>query len=163
MHAGPSDAPRCWTLLHLASVQMRNARYARKALLIVSDGGDNHSRMSRSQARSEMLESDLQMYAIGICDVDTSKLSPEEVNGPGLLEELAGKTGVMHYRLDNLDEMASVANRISSDMRNEYLLGFTPAGAQSDGKYHRIKVTANPTDGTKLNVFYRRGYYAPAQ
>jgi Ca-activated chloride channel homolog len=163
MHAGPFGRTSLLDALHLASVQMKNARNARKALLIVSDGGDNHSRMSRSQARSEVLESDLQMYAIGIFDGDTRQRSPEEANGPGLLEELAGETGGRHYRVDNLDEMASVAHRISIDMRNEYLLGFTPAGEQSDGKYHRIKVTVNPSDGTKLNVFYRRGYYAPAQ
>ena len=163
MHAGPFGRTSLLDALHLASVQMKKARNARKALLIVSDGGDNHSRLSRSQVRSEVLESDLQMYAIGIFDSDARKRSPEEANGPGLLEELAGETGGRQYRVDNLDELASVAHRISIDMRNEYLLGFSPADAQRDGKYHRIKVTVNPTDGSKLNVFYRRGYYAPAQ
>jgi len=163
MHVGPFGRTSLLDAIHLASVQMKKASNTRKALLIVSDGGDNHSRLSRSQVRSEVLESDLQMYAIGIFDGDTRKRSPEEANGPGLLEELADETGGKHYRVDNLDEIPSVANRISIDMRNEYLLGFTPAGAQNDGKYHRIKVTVNPSDGTKLNVFYRRGYYAPAQ
>jgi Ca-activated chloride channel homolog len=163
MRAGPFGRTSLLDAIHLASVQMKKAGNARKALLIVSDGGDNHSRLSRSQVRSEVLESDLQMYAIGIFDSDARKRSPEEANGPGLLEELAGETGGRHYRVDNLDEMASVAKRISIDMRNEYLLGFTPAAAPSDGKYHRIKVTVNPNDGTKLNVIYRRGYYAPAQ
>jgi VWFA-related protein len=162
MHVGPFGRTSLLDAIHLASVQMKKAGNARKALLIVSDGGDNHSRLSRSQVRSEVLESDLQMYAIGIFDGDARKRSPEEAKGPGLLEELAGETGGKHYRVDNLDEMASVAHRISIDMRNEYLLGFTPASAQSDGKYHRIKVTVNRSDGTKLNVFYRRGYYAPA-
>ncbi|HTP88909.1 MAG TPA: VWA domain-containing protein [Bryobacteraceae bacterium] len=163
LHAGPFGRTSLLDAIHLASVQMKNARNARKALLIVSDGGDNHSRLSRSQVRSEVLESDLQMYAIGIFDGDARKRSPEEANGPGLLEDLAGETGGKHYRVDNLDELASVAHHISIDMRNEYLLGFTPAGAPNDGKYHRVKVTVNPTSGAKLNVFYRRGYYAPAQ
>jgi len=163
MHAGPFGRTSLLDAIHLASVQMKNAHNARKALLIVSDGGDNHSRLSRSQVRSEVLESDLQMYAIGIFDGYARKRSPEEANGPGLLEELAGQTGGKHYRVDNLDELASVARHISIDMRNQYLLGFTPAGAQNDGKYHRVKVTVNPTSGTKLNVFSRRGYYAPAQ
>ena len=163
VHAGPFGRTSLLDAIHLASVQMKSARNARKAVLIVSDGGDNHSRLSRSQVRSEVLESDLQMYAIGIFDSDARKRSPEEANGPGLLEELAGETGGKHYHVDNLDELASVARHISVDMRNEYVLGFKPADAQNDGKYHRIKVTANPTDGTKLNVFYRRGYFAPAQ
>ncbi|HTS28281.1 MAG TPA: VWA domain-containing protein [Bryobacteraceae bacterium] len=163
MRAGPFGRTSLLDAIHLASVQMKKARNTRKALLIVSDGGDNHSRLSRSQVRSEVLESDLQMYAIGIFDNDTRKRSPEEANGPGLLEELAGETGGRHYRVDNLDDLASVAHRISIDMRNEYLLGFSPADAQRDGKYHRIKVTVDPTDGSRLNVFYRRGYYAPAQ
>jgi len=163
MHAGPFGRTSLLDAIHLASVQMKKASNARKALLIVSDGGDNHSRLSRSQVRSEVLESDLQMYAIGIFDGDARKRSPEEANGPGLLEELAGETGGKHYRVDNLDQLGSVASHISIDMRNEYLLGFTPAGAQRDGKYHRVKVTVNPAGGTKLNAFYRRGYYAPAQ
>ena len=102
-------------------------------------------------------------YAIGIFDNDARKRSPEEVNGPGLLEDLAGETGGKHYRVDNLDELASVARRISLGMRNEYVLGFAPAGTTRDGKYHRVKVTVNPACGKRLNAFYRRGYYAPAQ
>ena len=163
MHAGPFGRTSLLDAIHLSVVQMKSARNARKALLIVSDGGDNHSRLSRSQVRSEVLESDLQMYAIGIFDNDARKRSPEEANGPGLLEELAGETGGKHYRVDNLDELASVARRISLGMRNEYVLGLAPAGTTRDGKYHRVKVTVNPASGTRLNAFYRRGYYAPAQ
>jgi len=110
----------------------------------------------------------MQLYAIGIFDSDSGlpgkgkKRPPEELNGPDLLEDLANETGGRQYRVDNLDELAAVANRISVDMRNEYLIGFSPSSSQRDGKYHQIKVSVD-AGGGKLRTYYRRGYYALEQ
>ncbi len=164
MRAGPFGRTSLLDAIHLAALQMKHARNARKAILIISDGGDNHSRFTRAQVREDVLESDMQTYAIGIFDGDGAKHRPvEEVNGPDLLQELASETGGRHYRVDKLDQLSSVAARISLDMRNEYLLGFTPGAVQGDGKYHRIKVTVDAGGGAKLNTDFRRGYYAPTQ
>jgi Ca-activated chloride channel family protein len=150
--------------VHLASVQMKNARNTRKAILIVSDGGDNRSRLTPRQVKADVLESDMQTYAIGIFDDDAArKRTPEEENGPGLLEELAEETGGRHYRVDNLEQLASVAARISVDLRNEYLLGYSSTNEERDGKYRRVKVNVNSTGEAKLRVYFRRGYYAPVQ
>jgi Ca-activated chloride channel homolog len=163
MHAGPFGRTSLLDAIHLASVQMKHARNDRKAILIVSDGGDNHSKLTRGQVRSEVLESDLQIYAIGIFNNDPRPHSAEEANGPDLLQELAYETGGRQYRVDDLDQLAQVAHRISIDMRNQYVLGFSPAADRRDGKYHPISVTVNSAGGTKLQPYYRRGYYAPAQ
>jgi Ca-activated chloride channel homolog len=150
--------------VHLASLQMKRARNTRKAILIVSDGGDNCSRYTPGQVKAEVLESDMQMYAIGIFDDDAArKRPPEEVNGPSLLEELAQETGGRHYRVDNLDQLASAAARISNDLRNEYLLGYSSTNTERDGKYRKVKVSVDFIGEAKVRTFYRRGYYAPIQ
>ena len=164
LHAGPFGRTSLLDAVHLAAGQMKNARNTRKAVLVVSDGGDNHSRLSRTKVRNDVLESDMQLYAIGIFDENPKTKRPiEEVNGPDLLQELADETGGRHYRVDNLDDLAAVADRISIEMRSEYLLGFSPSSAQRDGKYHRVKVTVDGTGGGNLRTWFRRGYYAPGQ
>ena len=163
LRAGPFGRTSLLDAVHLASVQIKNARNTRKAVLVISDGGDNHSRLSRTQIRSDVLESDMQLYAIGIFDSGVRRDRPrEELNGPDLLADLANETGGRQYRVDNLDDLAAVAARISIDMRNEYLLGFSPSDDQRDGKYHRINVTVDG-GGANLKTYYRRGYYAPVQ
>jgi Ca-activated chloride channel family protein len=106
----------------------------------------------------------MQTYAIGIFDNDaTRKRTPEEENGPSLLEELAEETGGRHYRVDNLEQLASAAARISNDLRNEYLLGYASTNPARDGKYRQVKVNVNSNGIGKMRTYYRRGYYAPIQ
>jgi Ca-activated chloride channel homolog len=163
-HARPFGRTSLLDAVHLASVQMKKARNSRKALLIVSDGGDNRSRFTPSQVKADVLESDMQLYAIGIFDNEVvRKRTPEEKNGPGLLEELAEETGGKHYRVDHLNQLVSVTARISNDLRSEYLLGYSSTNAERDGKYRRVKVSADPTGDAKLRTYYRRGYYAPLE
>ncbi len=150
--------------VHLASTQMKRARNTRKAILIVSDGGDNSSRYTASEVKADVLESDMQTYAIGIFDDDQArKRPPELVKGPDLLEELAEESGGRHYRVDNLDRLSEVAARISKDLRNEYLLGYSSTNPERDGKYRKVKVTVDSAAESKLRTFYRRGYYAPLE
>jgi Ca-activated chloride channel family protein len=165
VRAGPFGRTSLLDAVHLASVQMKNARNTRKAIVIFSDGGDNHSRLSPGQVKTEVLESDMQAYSIGIFDDGTArKRPPEEVNGPSLLEDLAMESGGRHYRVDDLDQLSSVAARISIDLRNEYLLGYSSTNAQRDGKYRRVRVSVEAAPGgANLRTYYRRGYYAPTQ
>ena len=162
MHARPFGRTSLLDAVHLACVEMKNARNTRKAILIVSDGGDNRSRLTPTQVKSDVLESDMQIYAIGIFDDDaTPKRTREEEKGPELLEELAEETGGRHYRVDYLDQLPTVAARISIDLRNEYILGYSSANTTPDGKYRRVRV--NVTGETKRKTYYRKGYYAPGK
>lgn len=150
--------------VHFASIQMKNARNTRKAILIFSDGGDNCSRFTARRVKTDVLESDMQTYAIGIFDDEAKQnRTPEEQNGPSLLEQLSEETGGRHYRVDDLGQLASVAGRIGKDLRNEYVLGYSSANPERDGKYRRVKVNLNSTGEGRLRTYYRRGYYAPAQ
>jgi VWFA-related protein len=152
--------------IHMALVQMKKASNQRKALVIVSDGGDNCSRYSFGQIRNALLESDVQIYAMGIFDLDDSpkKHPSEEVKGPGLLSELAELSGGRHYPIDDLNDLPRISERIGLELRNQYVLGYSPANLERDGKYRTIKLNLHPPPAMpKLRIQYRRGYYAPAQ
>jgi VWFA-related protein len=164
-HTRPYGRTSLLDAIHLAMLQMKSARNLRKAIVIVSDGGDNRSRFTSSEIKNAMLESDVQLYAMGIFDLeDMHKHPQEEQNGPQLLDELAEQTGGRLYTVDKVDDLDSISARISNELRNEYLLGYSPNDDSRDGKYRRVKVKLDMPDGTPdLRVYYRHGYYAPGQ
>jgi Ca-activated chloride channel family protein len=151
--------------IHMALAQMKHARNLRKAIIVFSDGGDNRSRFTEREVKRDMLESDVQVYAMGIFDLDGSrKLTREEQDGPRLLTELAEETGGKNFPVDHLDDLPKVCDRIGNELRNQYLLGYMPANAARDGRYRQIKVVlANTAGRGQLKPFYRQGYYAPLQ
>ena len=151
--------------IHMALAQMKQAHYLRKAIVILSDGGDNRSRYTEREVREALLESDVQVYAMGIFDLDPSK-SPtrEELDGPRLLTELAEETGGRHFPVNHLDDLPAVCDRIGRELRNQYLLGYLSTNGARDGRYRHIKVTLSPPENTPhLKPYYRLGYYAPTQ
>ncbi len=148
--------------VHLALIQMKDARNLRKAIVIVSDGGDNRSRYTESEIMAAMREADVQVYAMGIFDSENApKRTPEERNGPRMLDELAQETGGRHFPVRNLNDLPAVCERIGNELRNQYLLGYSPANAAEDGSYRHVKVTvASPERPEKLRARHRQGYYA---
>jgi VWFA-related protein len=150
--------------IHLAIAQMKHARYTRKALVVVSDGGDNFSRRNLRQLKETLIEADVQVYSLGVFDRDYAvKHTPEERNGPSLLDQVAVDTGGRTYPV-SLDALPQIGAQISRELRNQYVLGYSPAMATTDGKYHRVnlKLAAPDAEG-KLRTYYRQGYYAPGQ
>ncbi|HEV2277657.1 MAG TPA: VWA domain-containing protein [Acidobacteriaceae bacterium] len=142
--------------------KMKQAKYPRKALLIVSDGGDNNSRYTENEVRSAVKEADVQIYSIGIFDPEAATV--EERNGPLLLNDISGDTGGRLFRVDDLSEMADIATRISAELRNEYVIGYKTNNARLDGKWRKVKVKLAPPPGLpQLTVHARNGYYAPLQ
>ena len=151
--------------IHLGVAQMRHAKNARKALVILSDGGDNFSRRNLRELRSTLLEADVQVYAMGVFDDDlTQKHPPEERNGPKLLDQVALDTGGRDFPLVSLDHLPDIGMQIARELRNQYVLGFSPATTVADGKYHRVDLKLAPPDSeSELRAFYRQGYFAPGQ
>jgi len=142
--------------------KMKEAKHQRKALLLVSDGGDNRSRYTEGEVRSQVRESDVEIYSIGIFDPYAA--TPEERTGPMLLNELSEETGGRLYRVDDLAEMGDIAEKISTELRNQYVIGYTPKDMSRDGKWRKVKVKLNPPPGLpQLTVHARTGYYAPLQ
>lgn len=151
--------------VYLAINQMKKAKNPRKAILILSDGGDNSSRYTESEIRNLVREADVQIYAMGIFEPVSSRgRTAEELSGPGMLNEIAEQTGGRHFAVENLNELPDVAAKIGVELRNQYVLGYTPSNQSRDGKYRRVKVKVNQPKGMPpLRAFWRLGYYAPTQ
>jgi Ca-activated chloride channel homolog len=151
--------------VYMAMNHLKKAKNPRKALLIISDGGDNSSRYTETEVRNAVRESDVQIYAIGIYEPMASRgRTPEEMGGPSLLRELSEQTGGKDFGVDNLAELPDVAAKIGLELRNQYVLGYTPKNLVKDGKYRRVQVKLVKTVGLPpLKPAFRTGYYAPTQ
>ena len=151
--------------VHMGLQHMKKARNLRKALVILSDGGDNWSRHNVREVKNALLESDVQVYAMGIFDADSaSHHAREERDGPILLDDLAGQTGGLLYSVTNIDDLPAISARISRELRTQYLLGYSPTHPVRDGKYRRVQVKlAVPKEMPGLRAYYRPGYYGVPQ
>jgi len=151
--------------VYMAMNQMKKARNPRKAILIISDGGDNNSRYTESEIKNAVREADVQIYGIGIFEpIGARGRTPEESMGPGLLSEVAELTGGRSYNVENLNELADIAAKIGIELRNQYVLYYSSTNQVRDGKYRHVNVKlAQPRGLPPLKAFFRLGYYAPAQ
>ncbi len=151
--------------IYLGLSQMRGAHNAKRALLIISDGGDNHSRYNENDVKNFVKEADCQIYAIGIYDpVGIRSRTSEELNGPSLLSEMTEMTGGRVFPVGNIGELPDIAAKIGMELRNQYVLGYKPSNAQKNGVWRKIKVKLRPPKGLPpLNVYAKTGYYAPTQ
>jgi Ca-activated chloride channel family protein len=149
--------------IHMGIQKLRDASYRRKALVIISDGGDNISRHSLRSVKNLAKEADAQIYAIDVCDAPsvlfTKKL--EEKFGRQWLTQVTEVTGGRTLVVDNASKIPDAASRISVELRNQYVLGYRPADMSHDGKWRKIKVRlTRATDHLPLQVYYRTGYMA---
>jgi Ca-activated chloride channel family protein len=151
--------------IYLAMNQMKKAKNPRKAVLVISDGGDNSSRYTESEIKNLVREADVQLYAIGIFEsVGARGRTAEELSGPGLLNDLAEQTGGKHFSIENVNELPDVAAKIGIELRNQYLIGYSPKNQDRDGKYRKVQVKlVQPRGLPALRPSWRQGYYAPVQ
>lgn len=147
---------------YLAVNKLRDGKFERKALLIVSDGGDNRSRYNENELRRVVRESDVQIYSIGIFDAYAP--TTEEQQGPMLLTDVCEMTGGRMFRVSDVGDMGDIAARISAELRNEYVIGYRPSEVKQDGNWRKLKIRLVPPPGLPpLTVHNRQGYYAPSQ
>jgi Ca-activated chloride channel homolog len=151
--------------IYLALDEMKKSKKSRKALLVISDGGDNCSRYRAGEIKNMVRESEVQIYGIGIYDSSgTRTMMPEEIFGPTLLAELAEISGGRHFPVDNLKELPDIAAKIGIELRNRYVLAFSPMATERDGRYHRLHVKlVPPPEAPPMRAYWRAGYYAPAE
>jgi len=143
--------------------QMKRASNPRKALLVFSDGGDNHSRATEREVMRSLAETGVQIYAVDSAEPAIFRArSPEEFTGPDLLERLCDSAGGRYFQVDGKRELEAAAGQISRELRWQYVLGYVPASSANDGRFHRVRVQVKPAEGMpKVSVFWRRGYRAP--
>jgi Ca-activated chloride channel family protein len=151
--------------IYLGLSEMKKATTNRRAILVISDGGDNHSRYTENDIKRAVKESDVQIYAVGVFEPMSSRgRTQEEAGGPGLLAELAESSGGRMFSVENSNELPDIAEKISIELRNQYVLGYKPSNLIRDGRWRRIKVKLDPPKGLPpLQIYTRTGYYAPTQ
>jgi VWFA-related protein len=151
-----SIRPKGWTALHdaiyLGIHKMRTARNSRKALLVLSDGGDNNSRYSAPEIRGLAREADVRIYSLG--------LQIGMLQGGRFLERISDETGGRMIRVRKLDELPEAMEKVSRDLRSQYLLGYYSTNTQNDGRFRKVRVQV---DHPTVHASWRRGYYAPAE
>ncbi|MEE8199538.1 MAG: VWA domain-containing protein [Candidatus Acidoferrales bacterium] len=152
--------------IYLALATMRDAHNPRKAILVISDGGDNRSRYGVKDIEAAVRESDVQVYAIGIFDPMTMHDIAELAWGPSLLGEIANISGGRMFPVEvyNLHDLPDIAVKISIELRNQYVLGYRPNNRERNGSWRQIKIKLSPPRGLPpLTTYARSGYYAPSQ
>ncbi|MGH9468973.1 MAG: VWA domain-containing protein [Terriglobia bacterium] len=149
--------------IYLGMEEMKKATTNRKALLVISDGGENHSRYTERDIKEMVKESDVEIYAIGVFEPLSSRgRTPEEAAGPSLLSDLANMTGGRMFSVEDPDELPDIAEKISIELRNQYMIGYQPSNLVDNGRWRRIRVKLIPPRGLPpLQVYARTGYYAP--
>jgi Ca-activated chloride channel homolog len=161
----PGGLTALFDAVQFSLTEMKKAKNPRKAIVIVSDGGDNHSTYTAAQIEALVREARVEIYAMGVFDpLSSLALTPEEITGPRLLSEIATQTGGRAFAASLPSDLSSVAARIAIELRNQYVLGYYPKSQVKDGKYHTVEVKVSQPPGTpQLKMHWRQGYYAPAE
>ena len=159
--------------VHVGLQEMKRSKNPRKALLVISDGGDNNSRYTSNQITDLVREADVQVYAMGVFEPTLSfglhgpgagHGGAAELDGPRLLSEIADQTGGRALAANNLRELPGIAERIGIELRNQYVLAYSPTNPNRDGKYRKIEVKLQqPKALPELKARWRLGYYAPSE
>jgi VWFA-related protein len=145
--------------------EMKKAKNARKALVIISDGGDNNSKFSAEAVKDLVRQADVQVYSLGVFERGLGLgLSMAEVSGPKLLTSLSEQTGGRVFAATHFSDLPTIAGRIGVELRNQYVVAYAPTNHKKDGKYRKVEVKVKPPAGLPdLKARWRAGYYAPSQ
>ena len=148
--------------VYLGLDTMQRARNERKVLLIVSDGGENHSRYNIKDVWSVVEEAGIQICTMGI--FDEAPRTNAEHWGPDLLRALSNVTGGRVFPIHSLKKIGAATSELAIELHNQYVIAYRPSDLVNDGKWHRISVRVTPPpDNSRLRVYAKTGYYAPAE
>jgi Ca-activated chloride channel family protein len=164
MLTAPKGRTALLDAIYLGLSQMRGAHNAKRALLILSDGGDNHSRYNENDIKRLVKEADTQLYAIGLFDpLGYRNRTMEELNGPSLLADITELTGGRVFAVEHLNDLPDIASKIGMELRNQYVLGYHPSNKAHDARWRKVKIKLRPPRGLPpLTVYNKTGYYAPS-
>jgi Ca-activated chloride channel homolog len=151
-----------WDAMTLAVQQLKKAHYDRRAMVVISDGGDNHSIYTESELKSLLEEADIQVYAVGLFDRFPRR--NEERRGPRDLEELTSVTGGRLLAVTDELELRQAVDQVNLELRSQYLLGYSSSNQTHDGRWRKLTVTMKLCQGhRKLHAFTKKGYYVASE
>jgi Ca-activated chloride channel family protein len=158
----PDGFTALWDGMYLGMKELQNARYRRKAMVVISDGGDNHSKYTESQLKSLLEEADVEVYAIGMFDRFARRA--EERMGPLQLDEVTSITAGRVFSVHDPEELSRSVIQISHELRSQYVLGYYPSNRNRDGKWRKLKIhLAGSASQAKFRLYARKGYYAASE
>src|SRR5207237_5554370 len=134
IYAMPRGRTSLLDAIYLGISKMRQAKHSRKALLVIWDGGDDHSSYTESEIVAQVKEADVMIYGIGL--YDRRFPTPEESLGPELLRKVAEVTGGCSFTIDNPNDMAQVAKSDGVMLLNQCLLGYRSDSVSWHGQLH---------------------------
>jgi Ca-activated chloride channel family protein len=149
--------------IYLGLSEMRTARNGKRALLIISDGGDNNSRYNEKDIKRLVREANTQLYSIGIFDpLEYRNRTTEELNGPSLLNEVTELSGGRAFTVEKINDLPDIATKIGTELRNQYILGYRPSEKSHDARWRKVKIKLRAPKGLPpLSVSAKTGYYGP--
>jgi Ca-activated chloride channel family protein len=148
--------------VYLGLEKIKNANHSKKALLLISDGEDNHSRYTSFQIKEFVKEQNVQIFAIGITGGYEDSLGTDRT-GRAIIEELAGTTGGRAFFTDSVYELEDICTKIAVELKNQYVIGYRSTNDAKDGKWRKIRMKVNPPKGLpNMTVRGKSGYYASA-
>ncbi|HWC99141.1 MAG TPA: VWA domain-containing protein [Candidatus Sulfopaludibacter sp.] len=158
LFARPTGSTSLLDGIYMGLQLIKKSHNARKALVVVSDGGDNNSRYSLTELRRIAVEADTQIFSMNLYQ---NPQSEEEVHGPALMNDLCGGTGGVNFLVKELADLHVAMGKIGVSLHNQYVLGYYPPDNSESGKYRKIKVQLLvPPNTPPLNVHARAGYYS---
>lgn len=157
----PKGQTAVYDAAYLGIEKVKQGRHDKRALLLISDGQDNSSRYTYGELRKLLKEAGVQIYCIGIVDLGGGAGASLEMQGQGILEEIAQVTGGKAFFPRSAAELEDATTRIALELRNQYSIGYLPTNIKKDGQWHKIKVNVKPPRGLpSLKVQHKEGYYA---
>jgi Ca-activated chloride channel homolog len=158
----PDGSTALWDGMYLGIEELKKSHHQRKAMVVISDGGDNHSRHTESELKSLLKEADVEVYAVGMFNRNATRL--EERKGPLQLDEVTSVTGGRLFSVHGSAELSRAVTQISLELRNQYVLGYYPSNRSRDGKWRRLKIRLTGlASQEKIRLYAKKGYYAPAE
>jgi VWFA-related protein len=137
--------------------EIKKSNKKRKALVVISDGGENNSRYTSTEIKNVVKESDVLIYSIGVF------ADPNYTDAGGVLNSISEQTGGRMFRTQGM-RLSDIAQKISIDLRNRYLLGYVPSNNERNGRYHQVEVRIIAPKGLPpVRAHWRTGYYAPTE
>jgi Ca-activated chloride channel family protein len=134
--------------------RLRESNRDKKVLIVISDGGDNASKLNLDRVLKMAEESSAIIYTIGIFDPDDPDRNPK------VLRRLSHETGGEAFFPARPSESVEICQRIARDIRDQYTIGFSSTNGKRNGAYHAIRVVARAKGDGKLSVRTRAGYVA---
>jgi len=158
----PEGFTALWDGMYLGIKELKNSHCQRKAMVVISDGGDNHSQYTESELKALLKEADVEVYAIGMFDRYPRRM--EERKGPLQLDEVTSVTGGRVFSVHDSVELSRAVTQISRELRNQYVLGYYPSNRSRDGKWRGLKIRlTGSASQAKFRLYAKKGYYAPSE